>query len=217
MPIYTRTGDKGLTSLFNGQRVSKADLRVEAYGTIDELNSAIGLVISEIQNSKGKSQNYSPRSSFGEAGKSKLKSELTAIQNDLFEIGSTLASTGIRNQELGPRQLGNPVKNFENLIDEMTKQMPPLVNFILPGGGKTGALLHFARTVARRAERKIVRLNEQNPIDKNMIMYLNRLSDILFTMSRYINYKEKQKEIIWVRKSLRGVPPWRDDAAIPSI
>lgn len=203
MPIYTRTGDRGQTSLFSGQRISKSDLRVEAYGTIDELNSVIGVVISEAQSAKRKAQNYN----------SKLKTELTEIQNDLFDIGSALASPRIKNHESGIRNLDRRVKEFEKSIDDMTDELPALSNFILPGGGKTGALLHFARTVARRAERKVVALNEKDPlthstgsgqagsgqgkVDKNIIMYLNRLSDLLFTMARFVNYKEKNKEIIW--------------------
>jgi len=180
MPIYTRTGDKGQTSLFNGQRVSKADLRIEAYGTVDELNSAIGIAIAEIRNPK-----------------SEIRNELTQIQNDLFEIGSALASPGIKNQELGIKKLGNRVKDFEESIDNMTEKMPALSNFILPGGGRTGAMLHVARTVARRAERKVVTLLEREKIDRDIVVYLNRLSDLLFTMARFVNYKEKQKEIIW--------------------
>jgi len=196
MAIYTRTGDKGNTSLFNGQRVSKSSIRVEAYGTIDELNSVIGVVISEIQNSKFKIQNYLPADATHQtlqAGNSKLKSELVKIQNDLFEIGSALASTDL--SKLG--SLGNRVKEFENEIDKMTEKMPTLANFILPGGGKTGAMLHFARTVARRAERKVVALSESERVDSSIIMYLNRLSDLLFTRARFVNYKEKKKEIIW--------------------
>lgn len=198
MPIYTRTGDKGQTSLFNGQRVSKSDLRVEAYGTIDELNSAIGVVIAEVKSSKLKIQSYN----------SKLKSELVRIQNDLFEIGSVLASSATSNQQLAVSKLKKRVKEFESLIDDMTKDLPVLKNFILPGGGKGGALLQMARTVCRRAERRVVELSEKDPstgsghgkVDNNIIMYLNRLSDLLFTMSRFINYKEKQKEIIWVKR-----------------
>lgn len=175
MPIYTRTGDKGQTSLLNGRRVSKADLRVEAYGTVDELNSTIGIAIAEISN---------------------IDKELIRIQNDLFEIGSALASTDIGNLSY----LSNRVEDFENLIDKMTTAMPSLSNFILPGGGKAGAMLHFARTVARRAERKVATLKESEMVDKNIIMYLNRLSDLLFTMARFVNYKEKKKEIIWSQR-----------------
>ena len=179
MPIYTRTGDKGRTSLMSGQRVLKSDLRVETYGTIDELNSTIGVVIAEVQS-------YS----------SKLKVELVKIQNDLLEIGSALADT--KSQPL--KRLGKRVKEFENFIDEMTEKMPPLKNFILPGGGKLGAMLHLARAVCRRAERRIVTLNNQAAIDNNIIVYINRLSDLLFTMSRFANFKERKKETIWKGK-----------------
>ena len=174
MAIYTRTGDRGKTSLFDGQRVSKASLRVEAYGTVDELNSIIGVIIAE---------------------KSKINKELIKIQNDLFDIGSSLANP--TSKTLG--YLGNRVKEFEKSIDEMTNDLPALSNFILPGGGKTGATLHFARTISRRTERKIVTLSEKEPIDKNIIMYLNRLSDLLFTMARFVNFGEKNKEIIWIQ------------------
>ena len=187
MPIYTRKGDKGKTSLFGGTRVSKADLRVEAYGTVDELNSVIGVVLSEIQNSKVKNQNY----------KSKVESKLTEIQNNLLDIGAMLANPDIRSQKLGVSSLSKRVKEFEDFIDEMTDAMPKLSNFILPGGGKTGAILQFARAVSRRAERRVVKLAEKEAIDSNIVMYMNRLSYLLFTMARFINFKEKQKEIIW--------------------
>jgi len=176
MSIYTRTGDKGQTSLFNGGRVLKSDLRVEAYGTVDELNSVIGVAIAEIRNPKHE-----------------IRNELIKIQNDLFNIGSALANP--KSETLN--YLDKRVKQFEDFIDDMTEEMPPLSNFILPGGGKTGSMVHFARTVCRRAERKIVKLGETEKVDDNIIMYLNRLSDLLFTMARFINYKEKQKEVIW--------------------
>lgn len=192
MSIYTSTGDKGQTSLFNGQRVSKADVRVEAYGTIDELNSEIGVVIAEVQSSKFKVKSYNL----------KLKNELIKIQKDLFEIGSTLAKPEVSSQKLAVSSLPKRVKNFENSIDEMTDKMPALSNFILPGGGKIGSMLHFARTVARRAERKVVKLAELEDVDNNIIMYLNRLSDLLFTMARFVNYKEKKKEIVWPKNNI---------------
>ena len=187
MKIYTKTGDKGKTSLFGGQRVSKADLRVEAYGTIDELNSIIGVVIAQSQISKLRSQNYNL----------KLKTELQKIQNDLLDIGSTLANPASESI----RDLEKRVEEFEKLIDELTEKLPELRNFILPGGGKSGSLLHFARCVSRRAERKIVELSEKEKVDENILKYLNRLSDLLFTMARFINYKEKRKEIIWEKSS----------------
>ncbi len=185
MPIYTRTGDKGKTSLFNKQRVSKADVRVEAYGTVDELNSAIGVVLS---------MKYLVLS---------IKKELIRIQNDLLEIGSVLANPDPQYSILNTQYFLRRVKEFEDSIDEMTEQMPPLKNFILPGGGRTGSLLHLARAISRRAERRIVALNNpsagsgRGKVDQNIIIYMNRLSDLLFTIARFQNFKEKKKEIIW--------------------
>ncbi|MEK9176199.1 MAG: cob(I)yrinic acid a,c-diamide adenosyltransferase [Patescibacteria group bacterium] len=176
-PIYTRTGDKGKTSLFDGKRVLKSDKKVEAYGTIDELNSSIGAAAAFIK----------VRS---------INKQLEEIQNDLLEIGSSLAVS----TTLPVDQLNSRPKELEILIDKLTKQLPPLNQFILPGGGKGGALLHVARTVARRAERNIVRLSQKEQIDQTIIIYLNRLSDLLFTMARFINYKMKQKEKIWRKK-----------------
>ncbi|MBI2034716.1 MAG: cob(I)yrinic acid a,c-diamide adenosyltransferase [Candidatus Levybacteria bacterium] len=187
MKIYTRTGDKGQTSLFGGRRVSKSSLRVEAYGTVDELNSAIGVVIAESQKSKVKSQNYNL----------KVKSELEKIQNDLLTIGSMLASLESKNQELRIKNLELRTKEFEELIDELTSKLPELHNFILPGGGKAGSLLHFARTVCRRAERRAVALAGKEHVPSEVLIYFNRLSDLLFTMARYTNMKEKKQEIIW--------------------
>ncbi|OGH21504.1 MAG: ATP:cob(I)alamin adenosyltransferase [Candidatus Levybacteria bacterium RIFCSPLOWO2_01_FULL_38_13] len=177
MPIYTKTGDKGQTGLFSGKRVSKASLRIEAIGTVDELNSVIGLVISQIQNSK-----------------SQITNELIEIQKDLFEIGAALAN---------PRQalnLSKRVKEFEKTIDKMTKELPPLFNFILPGGGVAGSTLHIARTVCRRTERRIVELSKKEKVQSDVIVYINRLSDLFLTVSRFINQKEKQKEVIWTSK-----------------
>lgn len=172
MPIYTRKGDKGQTSLFNGLTLSKSHVRVEAYGTIDELNSIIGMVNSRV---------------------SLLKKELLRIQNDLLFIGSILADPNNRKAN----GLEKRVLEFENLIDNLTKQMPELTNFILPGGGKVSGLLHFARTVSRRVERNVVSLTKKEKVDDNILMYLNRLSDLFFTMARYENFKLKKKEIIW--------------------
>lgn len=179
MPIYTRTGDKGQTSLFNKKRVPKFHLRVEAYGTVDELNSVIGAVLSI---------KYKVLS---------IKNELVKIQNDLLDIGSALANPEKRNTKQETRYYKKRVKEFEGFIDEMTNIMPVLKNFILPGGGKSGSMLQFARTVSRRAERRVVELAEKENIDSNIVMYMNRLSDLLFTMSRFVNFKEKQKETIW--------------------
>lgn len=177
MAIYTRKGDKGKTSLFDGKKVFKSDKKVETYGTIDELNSIVGVASSFIKIKI-------------------INKELENIQNDLLEIGSSLAVS----KTLPVDQLENRPKEFEDLIDKFTKKLPPLNQFILPGGGKGGALLHVARAVARRAERRVVNLSKTERIDPILITYLNRLSDLLFTMSRYVNYKEKKKEKIWRKR-----------------
>jgi cob(I)alamin adenosyltransferase len=179
MVIYTRTGDKGQTSLLSGIRVSKADLRVETYGTIDELNSLIGGVLS---------MKYLVSS---------IKKELIRIQKDLLSIGSTLANPDPKYSIQNTKYFSTRIIDFENFIDEMTEKLPPLKNFVLPGGGKAGSMLHLSRTVCRRAERRIVALNNKEKIDTNIIIYFNRLSDLLFTMARFTNFKEKKKEIIW--------------------
>lgn len=182
--IYTRTGDKGKTSLFDGKRVFKFDRKVEAYGTIDELNSSIGLAIAEISNKQKK------------RGLGLITEELEEIQNDLLEIGSSLAVS----KTLPVDQLENRPQELEELIDKLTKQLPMLSQFILPGGGRGGALLHVARTITRRAERNIVQLGQLEHVDQTIIIYLNRLSDLLFTMSRFVNFKEKKKEKIWRKR-----------------
>lgn len=176
MPIYTRTGDKGKTDLFGGARVSKADLRIETLGTIDELNSTIGVALSETRNKKQETSR-----------------ELIKIQNDLLNIGSLLANP-TPCYILHATYYIKRVRDFENLIDEMTKVLPPLKNFILPGGGRAGAMLHLARAICRRAERRIVKLKNS---DRNIIIYLNRLSDLLFALARFANFKDKKKERIW--------------------
>ncbi len=171
MSVYTRTGDKGKTSLYQGKRVSKASLRIEAIGTVDELNSLIGVALSQIKN---------------------LKKELIQIQNDLFDIGANLANPSSKVFDLEKR-----VKEFENKIDALTIKLPELNNFILPGGSLAGSQLHLVRTVARRAERRIIELSEKEKVDEGIIIYMNRLSDFLFMTARFINYKAKKKENIW--------------------
>lgn len=179
MPIYTRTGDKGKTSLFDGTRVLKSHARVDAYGTIDELNSSIGFAISQLSTLN-----------------SQLGKELEQIQHDLFAIGSVLALP----HAMPVVGLDNRPVEFEKLIDSLTKKMPELKQFILPGGGKAGASLHICRTIARRAERRLVALMQDEEIDTNVVIYINRLSDLLFTMARFANYTQKKKEIAWKKK-----------------
>lgn len=185
MPIYTRTGDKGTTSLFDKTRVLKSHTRVDTYGTVDELNSTIGMAIAlclEITSQ--------------EANVKKVIKELEKIQHDLLIVGSTLA-----NPNAGPvTALKKRPADFEKLIDWMTEQMPPLKEFILPGGGRAGAQLHISRTIARRTERQLVALIQEVPVDEAILVYVNRLSDLFFTMARYVNYIEKKKEITWKKK-----------------
>jgi cob(I)alamin adenosyltransferase len=180
MAIYTRTGDRGRTSLFNGQRVSKTDLRIEVYGTVDELNSMIGVASSEIRDKRRE-----------------IRKELLKIQSDLFRIGSGLSNPTRAYNLQSTTYLKKRIEEFENLIDEITLKMPKLGNFILPGGGKAGAMLHLSRAACRRLERRIVSLKFKEKVDSNIIIYLNRLSDLLFTMARFVNFKEKRKEQIW--------------------
>jgi cob(I)alamin adenosyltransferase len=179
MPIYTRTGDKGKTSLFDGTRVSKFHPRVNTYGTIDELNSIIGSVLAHLP-----------------ARHRLVKKELEKIQHELFDIGSALATP----HPLPVTGLENRPAEFEKLIDVMTVKMPELKAFILPGGSKAGSLIHVARTVVRRVERQLVELMETDEVDKTVVVYLNRLSDLLFTMARFVNHLEKKKEIKWIKK-----------------
>ncbi len=181
LKIYTRTGDKGQTSLFGGKRVAKDDIRVEAYGTVDELNSAIGLAIAFVLSSK-----YQVLS---------IEKGLTKIRSDLFLIGYCLANTKYIIQNT--KYLKLRVEELEKIIDKLTEKLPGLHNFILPGGGRAGASLHFARTICRRAERRVVSLSKKEKVALEILIYLNRLSDLLFTMARFVNFKEKRKEIIW--------------------
>lgn len=182
MKIYTRIGDKGLTTLGNGKKVSKSSLRVQAYGNVDELNSAIGVVVS----ATGKQQLI-------------VRDQLIQIQKDLFEIGTCLANSTRTDKNLND-YLKQRVLDFEKEIDLLTKKLPELTHFILPGGGRIGALLHLARTICRRGERRVVKLAKNETLNEQVIVYLNRLSDLLFTMARSVNLKEKKKEIIWIKK-----------------
>lgn len=181
MSVYTRFGDKGKTSLYAGKTVSKASLRVETYGTVDELNSFLGVVLSETKDKD-------------------LTQSLLKVQNDLFEIGASLASPAANKHEVLEKYLKDRVSELEKEIDDLTKKLPELENFILPSGGKVGSSLHYGRTVARRAERRVVALAEKEKINSRILIYLNRLSDLLFMFARNINYKEKKKEIIWKKR-----------------
>src|SRR5579859_4901520 len=184
MKVYTKTGDRGKTSLFDGTRVYKNNPRVETYGTIDELNSVLGIITAEIQETNNEKHKY----------KEKMKIELIEIQKNLFEIGAELANPNAPENPKLMNQLKIHTEQLENYIDTLTIQMPELTNFILPGGGKTGSFLQLARTVSRRAERNIVALLQKEVVEKEILIYINRLSDVFHTMSRYANFEENKEE-----------------------
>ena len=172
MKIYTKTGDKGQTSLLFGKRVSKDDLRVEAYGTVDEANSALGLALCQL-----------PRDD--EALRT-LADELLSIQRVLFNIGAELATPPGRRPGWEAEQ--EQIDALERLIDTIDTQIPPLTSFILPGGSPAGAGLHLARTIVRRAERLAVTVAREEELNPLVVTYLNRLSDALFNAARYVNH-----------------------------
>lgn len=180
MKIYTKTGDRGETSLFGGERVSKKSNRIEAYGTIDELNSFIGLTIIE-------------------ATDPDVKKILLKIQNQLFIVGSDLAApkTSNRIKYKVLRVTPKFYKDIEKAIDHFDSKLESLKNFILPGGVKSAALLHICRTVSRRAERRVVALNDTVNIGNNIIIFLNRLSDLFFVLARYENKVSGYSDIKW--------------------
>jgi cob(I)alamin adenosyltransferase len=179
--IYTKTGDTGMTSLIGGVRVPKTHDRLEAYGTVDELNSHIGLLMSLVDDAQ-------------------LRSWLTEIQCNLFVVGSYLA-TDTSQTELRQQSVVTPemVEAMETAIDETDASLPPLRLFVLPAGTQAASQCHVCRTVCRRAERRILALNENIDIDTNVIAYVNRLSDYLFVLARKLNISAGQEEIIWKR------------------
>lgn len=177
--VYTRTGDKGQTSLIGGTRVSKGEVRLHAYGTVDELNSVLGLLIVEIKDS-GLASEVVPL--------------LLEIQSELFDLGSQLACEDEKIRTKLPSVDEARIKEFEEAMDQYSLQLKPLKNFILPGGTRAAALAHIARTVCRRAERISVRLKDA---DNLSIRYLNRLSDYFFVLARYLNAKAQVEEPIW--------------------
>lgn len=179
MKIYTRSGDSGSTSLFGGERVRKDHPRIEAYGTIDELNSAIGVARAAWPSSP-------------------IDHELHRIQSDLFEIGAFLAAPG---SDSFPGPAKSRPEELEKGIDTMEEDLPPLRNFILPAGSPGAASLHLARTICRRAERLVVALDERDPGMTDVVVYLNRLSDYLFVAARFSNRKQWAPEIEWNRRA----------------
>lgn len=186
--VYTRTGDTGQTRLVGGQRVSKDDVRIEAYGTSDELNCILGIVRVELERSQAPSDE-----------RTQLDDQLHAIQNDLFNLGSDLA-TRTEDRWEGQRLVSaEDVLRLEQEIDAMNERLAPLKEFILPGGGPVSAFLHQGRTVCRRAERRCITLARGEDINDQAIKYLNRLSDWLFVAGRWVAQAMGEPEVQWDR------------------
>lgn len=179
--IYTRTGDTGQTGLFGGGRVPKAHARVEAYGDVDELNAVLGWVATDVDDEP-------------------IRGRLESIQADLFTVGAQLATPpakpGRRRPNVPSLRQGR-VQEIEAWIDEAEEQLPELRAFILPGGSPTGAALHLVRTVCRRVERRVVALAAEEDVEPELIVYLNRLSDLFFVFARQVNLQAGEEEIRW--------------------
>ena len=177
--VYTKTGDRGTTGLIGGTRVSKTHIRLEAYGTVDELNANLGLLITYLNEEHD-------------------REFLLHVQNKLFAIGSHLA-TDQDKVRLNEVSIITPtdVEQIEHEIDAADEILPPLSNFVLPGGAAGAAVCHICRTVCRRAERRILTLSESSTISPELLAYVNRLSDYLFILSRKINFNEGKEEIFW--------------------
>ena len=186
--VYTRTGDRGETALVGGRRVPKDSPRIESYGTIDELNSIVGLAraFNEEKLEKGEAHKF-------------LDSVLRKIQDELFDLGSELATPAEFFKEGMYRVGEREVKKLEQLMDECQKELAPLKSFILPGGGIIGAYLHQCRTVCRRAEREILRLSRTEELGQWPLAYVNRLSDLFFVLSRWISKQTGEAEYLWQR------------------
>ncbi len=181
--IYTKTGDNGETSLFGGKRVMKDNSRLDAYGKIDELNSFLGFAKSTNKNQK-------------------IDEILFLLQNKLFSLGSDLA-TPIENEKLKVYRISEQdTEQLERIIDELDLQLPEIKFFILPGGSQTSSILQISRTICREAERKIVKLNSEENINKNVIKFVNRLSDLLFIIARYSNFVENIPETKWTASQI---------------
>jgi cob(I)alamin adenosyltransferase len=186
--VYTRTGDRGETSLVGGQRVPKDSPRIVAYGTVDELNAIVGIVRTFNEERLGEGEHHRW-----------LDEVLRKIQNELFDLGSELATPPGAEYE-GMFKVGEAqVTALERLMDECQKELAPLKSFTLPGGGRIGAYLHQARTVCRRAEREVLQLSRAEPLSEWPLRYVNRLSDAFFVLSRWVAKRMGQKEYLWER------------------
>ena len=180
--IYTKLGDKGKTSIIGENKIDKHDIRIESYGTIDELNSYIGLI-----------RSYDETKSIVF-----LNDFLIKCQNTLFKIGSYLAQTEKKREKNKDFLiLDSEIQNLEKIIDEMEKETPPITRFVLPGGTIISSQFQIARTICRRAERKITFYNEKEKLNYNLLIYINRLSDFLFVSGRFLLNKSQSNELFW--------------------
>jgi len=186
--VYTRTGDAGKTRLAGGQQVWKDSLRVEAYGTLDELNALVGVV---------RVMNADMVGLYEQA--EQLEEDLRWVQNKLFDLGSILATAPGQEFKNMPQVTATDVTRLEKMIDRCQKDLSPLMEFILPGGGKVSGFLHQARTVCRRAERICVHLSREEPVDPVNIKFVNRLSDALFVLARWAAKTQGEPEFLWQR------------------
>jgi cob(I)alamin adenosyltransferase len=184
MKIYTRSGDEGDTGLFGGGRVPKSHVRVEAYGSVDELNATLGVAVAAVADKE-------------------IRSKLGRVQQDLFNLGSSLATPGAEDgstKAVTPPLPLSRIQEMEGWIDSSSEETPPLTNFIIPGGSEGAAALHLARTVCRRAERAVVRLAGEEATDPGVVRYLNRLSDLLFALARLENHRAGVSDLLWQKE-----------------
>lgn len=188
--IYTKSGDDGDTGLFDGSRVRKNDPRVEAYGNVDELNSQLGVLIASLRAGATRS---------AKDARQVLVERATRIQHELFTLGAELATPGDKNRERMPRITADHARALELWIDEATAALKPLRAFVLPGGDPLAAQLHVCRTVCRRAERAIIAADAAEPIAREIVIYINRLSDLLFTWARLANEIAGVGDVEWIK------------------
>lgn len=190
MKIYTKTGDKGDTGLMYGGRVPKDAARVEAYGTVDELNACLGIALALVPEA------HADDSGDGPAAWPAVRDLLSTVQHQLFDVGADLSVSPAKRDYVSRTQ-PDWVAAMEAAIDQLEATLPPLTQFILPGGTNLAAALHFARTVCRRAERRVVTLAQTEDIDGTLVQYLNRLSDLLFVLARVANHKLGAADVAW--------------------
>lgn len=182
MKIYTKTGDAGKTSLIGGQREMKNHPRLNAYGTIDELNSFLGLLRSKTEDEE-------------------IKNLIFDIQNTLFSVGANLATDTKTTKLMDFAKISEKkISEIEETIDKIQEKLPEIKNFIIYGEDELSALCHVCRAIARRAEREIITVNQEVTIDSNILTYVNRLSDLLFVLARYYTHKNKKEDFLWVKK-----------------